>query len=194
MGSNFLGYSIIELMMYFSVYSVLGWLGEVIYHSVKKGHYVKRGFMEGYFCPLYGTIMLIGILVLPTLLDELASLFIGAFVIVMVVEFLTAFSVDLFFSKRIWDYSGRFLNIHGYTCFFHSLKMSFAMVIALVFIQPLLYGLVYAAPSWLKFILLIVFYSQLVPAWIDALADAGIEAHKVRTDKDFKKNLDNPKK
>ena len=37
------------------IYSAAGWVGEMFYCSVGKGHICeKRGFLNGFICPIYG--------------------------------------------------------------------------------------------------------------------------------------------
>ena len=43
------------LFLLFIAYSTLGWCGEMIYCSVPKGRLCeKRGFLNGFLCPIYG--------------------------------------------------------------------------------------------------------------------------------------------
>lgn len=37
------------------IYSTAGWVGEMIYHSIVIKHLSeKRGFLNGFLCPIYG--------------------------------------------------------------------------------------------------------------------------------------------
>ena len=45
---------VFEYITYFFVYSFLGWLIETIYALFVHGHFVKRGFLFGPLCPIYG--------------------------------------------------------------------------------------------------------------------------------------------
>ena len=48
------GYLMTEIALFFLVYSVIGWVTEVIYQAVSKGIVVNRGFLNGPVCPIYG--------------------------------------------------------------------------------------------------------------------------------------------
>ena len=50
----FAGMTIYNLLWFFFLYSVLGWIVEVIYHVVACGKIVNRGFLNGPVCPIYG--------------------------------------------------------------------------------------------------------------------------------------------
>lgn len=169
---------IIRLLLYFEFYAMIGWFGEIVYYGVKKGHYERRGFLHGPMCPIYGVTMLLAIVLLSTLVDELPHMVIGALFVVGLVEWVTGFILDVIFKVRLWDYRGRFLNLRGYTCAWHSIKAAFAVVVAMVFMQPILYGVIYIMPAWLKFILLLPFYIELVANWVDAIADACADRKK----------------
>ena len=44
-----------ELFLLYLAYSTLGWCGEMLYCSIPKGHICeKRGFLNGFLCPIYG--------------------------------------------------------------------------------------------------------------------------------------------
>ena len=43
-----------EAILYFMVYSFLGWCLETFYAFMVHGHFVKRGFLFGPICPIYG--------------------------------------------------------------------------------------------------------------------------------------------
>ena len=48
------------LFLLFIAYSTLGWCGEMIYCSVPKGRLCeKRGFLNGFLCPIYGRVCLL---------------------------------------------------------------------------------------------------------------------------------------
>ncbi len=43
-------YSLSEIIVLFFTYSVVGWLWEMVYRSLKDGHYDYRGFLFGSYC------------------------------------------------------------------------------------------------------------------------------------------------
>lgn len=165
-------YIVIQLMLYFVFYSIVGWAGEVIYYGVKTGHYQKRGFLKGPICPIYGVTMLFGVIILPSLIDDLPYLMLGALIIVVVVEGITGLFLDKVLGVRLWDYHGRVLNLNGYVCIWHSFKAALAVVIAMVFIHPIVNVVAFVSPSWIEFVILIPFYIELVANTVDAVADA----------------------
>ena len=49
------GMSIYQILWYFMIYSVIGWIIEVSFHAVTLGKVVNRGFLNGPLCPVYGS-------------------------------------------------------------------------------------------------------------------------------------------
>ena len=43
-----------KLVLYFVIYSFLGWILETIFALFVLGKFVKRGFLYGPVCPIYG--------------------------------------------------------------------------------------------------------------------------------------------
>ncbi|MBO6007201.1 MAG: putative ABC transporter permease, partial [Lachnospiraceae bacterium] len=48
-------YLTIEWIFIFCVYSVIGFIWETIYCSIRERQLVNRGFMKGPFLPIYGS-------------------------------------------------------------------------------------------------------------------------------------------
>ena len=43
-----------ELFIYFFIYSIIGWMAEMIYCKLYDGKWSDRGFLYGPYCPIYG--------------------------------------------------------------------------------------------------------------------------------------------
>ena len=55
-----------EMLWFFAIYSVIGWIIEVAYHAVTMGKVINRGFLNGPLCPVYGSGVLMVFAVLGT--------------------------------------------------------------------------------------------------------------------------------
>ena len=42
------------LILYFLLFACIGWIMETLYAIYNLGHFVKRGFLYGPICPIYG--------------------------------------------------------------------------------------------------------------------------------------------
>ena len=51
-----------KLLLYFLIFSFLGWVMETFYSLYELGYFTKRGFLYGPLCPIYGCGALILIL------------------------------------------------------------------------------------------------------------------------------------
>ena len=104
-----------DYLLYFLIFSFLGWCAEVIFYLFKTGRFVNRGLGFGPVCPIYG----IGISLSAALLqgiDSFVLLSLFSMAIATSVELLVGFLSDRFLEERLWDYSGEKGNILGYVC------------------------------------------------------------------------------
>lgn len=115
-------YNFTEYLWFFIIYAFIGWCIEVIYHVVKSGEFVNRGFLNGSICPIYGLGMVIIIYLLTPLKNNLFLLFIGSFLLTSFLEFLTGYILEKIFHNKWWDYSNLPFNIKGYICLDFSIK------------------------------------------------------------------------
>ena len=101
------------LIIFFFIYSIIGWLLETIYCIYELGHFEKRGFLYGPLCPIYGYGAIILLVLLQPFKKNKFSLFIYSAIIFTVFEYLVGYGLDALFSMKFWDYSNDFLNING---------------------------------------------------------------------------------
>ena len=94
-----------QLMLYFTVYSILGWVCECIYCSVPAKKFVNRGFLSGPYCPIYGFGALIVIGVLAPLGYNAAAIFFGGMILASILEYCSGFLLEQIFHMQWWDYS-----------------------------------------------------------------------------------------
>ncbi len=122
----------IKLILYFFIFSFTGWLLETAYCYSQIGSYIKRGFLYGPICPIYGFGALILIVFLSKYKNKSFNLFISAAVVCSVFEYLVSYILDAVFSLKWWDYSSEFLNLNGRI----SILFSFSWgIIAIIFIN-----------------------------------------------------------
>lgn len=163
------GYSIIQLLQLFAVYSFIGWLVDNVYCLIKDRHRFDRGILKGPYMPIYGVMMIISLLVAHQLEEDLAYMIMILFVIATTVELFAGILIHLVSSNRYWNYTGRFLNLHGYTCFHHSLKVTLLLAGCLVLVNPILMSFLAVTPPWIDLVFLIVFYICFISDSIDAI-------------------------
>ncbi|MBM6737397.1 putative ABC transporter permease [Faecalicatena fissicatena] len=138
---------IYRLLLYFFLYSFLGWCTEVAYATVKERRFVNRGFLGGPWCPIYG----VGVSAVVTLLDgfqdSLLLLYLSSFVLVTLIEGMTGFIMDKIFHHKWWDYTGLPFNIGGYVCLPFSIAWGAACLVIVKGVHPLVERLVGLLPE-----------------------------------------------
>ena len=107
-----------ELFLLYIAYSTLGWCGEMLYCSIPKGHICeKRGFLNGFLCPIYGHGALLVLYLLHGGFQNPVLTFIFGAIVTSILEYFTSWIMEFSFGIRAWDYSGTFLSIDGRTNF-----------------------------------------------------------------------------
>ena len=135
------GYSFLQVIWYFLIYSVLGWCVEVIYCTVNDGKVTNRGYLNGPVCPIYGfgMVMVLFLLRIAGFSDVTTAsvpiLFIGGMVLASAVEFLGGWGLMKLFGMRWWDYSSRPFNIGGYICLQFSIVWGLGAVAVIRIVQ-----------------------------------------------------------
>lgn len=149
-------YSIYEILVFFCIYSFLGWCVEVIYATVNSGKFVNRGFLSGPVCPICGFGVLTVVITLQPLKDNLLILFLGSVVLTSLIEFITGFILEKIFNDKWWDYSQDPFNIGGYVCLKFSLLWGLACILVVDVVQPIIYKFVNAFPLTFGEVLLVI--------------------------------------
>lgn len=125
--------------LYFSIYSFLGWICEVIYCSIPVKKFINRGFLNGPVCPVYGFGALFVIYIMEWLnIDSPILIFIFGGVIASVIEFIADILLEYVFHTRLWNYSNRKFNIKGRVCLLNSTLFATLSLILLEIIHPLI--------------------------------------------------------
>ena len=131
----------------FMLYSFIGWIYEIILVFTYGNGFVNRGFLFGPYLPVYGfgaLLILFTIrpfsknkIYLGKILITPIITFILIFFLTSIVEYSAGVMLDVFFNKRLWDYSDEILNINGLVCLTASLKFATGGTVFLYLLQPL---------------------------------------------------------
>lgn len=147
----------VKLTLFFSAYSMIGWLCESIYCSIPQKRWINRGFLNGPFCPVYGFGALLILAVLSPLLGvfefplELIVLFFTATLLTSVLEYVTSVLLEKLFHTSWWDYSNHKYQIHGRVCLMNSLLFGVMSTLVLEVLHPLISSLLIAIPRIVSF-------------------------------------------
>jgi len=129
-----------DIMFYFLIfliYSIFGWLVEVVSIYINSKKIVNRGFLIGPYCPIYGSAALILILFFKDYFNNPLVLFMIVVFIASVIEYSTSYVMEKLFKARWWDYSEKSFNVNGRICLSISLLFGFLGVFIIYIINPL---------------------------------------------------------
>lgn len=158
-----------EILWYFVIYSIMGWIAEVMYQAVHRGEIINRGFLNGPVCPIYG----FGAIFIFTAYDLIEGMIggniniyidfaIGVF-LATVLELFAGWALYHLFHARWWDYSDRKFQFHGYICLEFSLIWGFAATFVRELVQQGIERMVSHFPKGtIGIILLFLIYSVYV--------------------------------
>ena len=135
-----------KIIFYFIIYSFWGWCLESIYKTIIFKKPTNSGFLYGLFCPMYG----IGA-ILMIWAGQLSSnpivIFIMAFLIFSVWEYLVAVIIEKLFKTKYWDYSDLKFNLQGRVCLKNSLYWGILGILLIYMIQPVIRNLTEMIPD-----------------------------------------------
>ncbi len=133
-----------KLFILFFIYSIIGWIVEVIFVSVESKKIVNRGFLIGPYLPIYGVgavLITLGSIYIPYMNDSISSSFLISFVICGILEYLTSYVMEKRFSIRWWDYSTKPMNLNGRIWIGNLVLFGLAGVIVVKLINPIIFKL-----------------------------------------------------
>ena len=126
--------------LWLMIYSVIGWVYESTICSIGQRKLINRGFLNGPYCPIYGTGAVLVLLVLGRLKNPVALFFAGA-VLTCSLEYLTSWLMEKLFHARWWDYSKRKFNIGGRVCLIGAVVFGAFSVVLILFLHPFIKSL-----------------------------------------------------
>ena len=115
-----------------------GWLLETFYAISTLGYFVKRGFLYGPLCPIYGWGAIILLSILQKYKSNSLKLFIYSAIIFSLFEYIVGFALDALFAAKWWDYTNDFMNLNGRISIFYSFAWGIIAILFINHIHPFL--------------------------------------------------------
>ena len=131
---------------FFFVFSIFGWLCEILWFLYEWKELASRGFMHGPYLPIYGfgtgfcvlffkstysKKVCIGKLNIKPLL-----IFLYSFVVLSALEYISAYLLETVFGMRWWSYDNNKFNLHGRICLKNSIFFGIGGVFTMYFAYP----------------------------------------------------------
>lgn len=144
-------------ILFFFIYSFLGWLLEVICKLTSDRKFVNRGLLIGPICPIYGYGVLIMTLFLKKYLDDPIALFILIIVSCSILEYCTSYFLEKIYHTRWWDYSNYRFNINGRICLETMIPFGILGLLIMNYINPVIFNFLNSLPNYIIYIFSILF-------------------------------------
>ncbi len=154
--------TIAEYFLWFILYSVCGWIMETLLYAVRKKQAVKRGFLFGPLCPIYGVGVLLCMFLFYGKIENIFVLFFVGMLVCTVLEYVTHFVLEKLFHATWWDYSTKKFNIKGRICLQNSLFFGAGVVLIVKGLQPFVISLTHRIPQQVLLGLFFVLYTVFV--------------------------------
>ena len=154
------------LLLYFFIYSFIGWLSETLYSFCVLGHFTNRGFLFGPICPIYGFGAIIMLIFIQSYQDKPLKLFLLSAIIFSVFEYIVGSGLDAIFATKWWDYTNDFLNLNGRISILYTFFWGIAGLIFIHYVHPFVKKIVTKFlnkfPFWFQINLVTIFTLILV--------------------------------
>ncbi len=135
-----------KYLFIFAVFSIIGWVLEVIYRGIVHKKIVNPGIMSGCVVPLYGmgAIILDIICILFFNINfkfKILIIFIVSMIILTLLEFICGYVSLKYFHIRLWDYRKEKFNYKGFICLKFSIVWGLISVIYYLLINPYIHNI-----------------------------------------------------
>lgn len=162
-----------NIVIYFILYSFIGWTVEVAYAAYMEKRFVNKGFLAGPICPIYG----FGALLISGLdmfiKSESMPFYISiasAIIFTTALEYITGYVMEKLLNIKAWDYSNEVLNLHGRICLKFSLFWGILAYLQLTVLHPVLSRYVNAASQPIKQIIAVLLLGLIIIHTVKALS------------------------
>ena len=140
-------YHLTQWVLFFFIYSFIGWVWECCFVSVRKRRWVNRGFMYGPMLPIYGFGALAVLISTIRVRDSIPLIFLFGMVGATLLEYVTGAVMERLFNVKYWDYSNQKFNLNGYICLTSSLGWGLLSVLLVKFVHVPIEGAVLKIPT-----------------------------------------------
>ena len=125
-----------HILVYFVIYSFLGWVLESIVRTICERKIINTGFLIGPFCPIYGFGAIIMILFLDKFKNNMLLLFFISIIALTLWEYIVGVLLEKLFHTKYWDYSDYKFNYKGRICLTNSIAWGILGVLFINYIHP----------------------------------------------------------
>ena len=131
------------LVIVFFIASIVGWIYEVLFYLLFDGVLVNRGFLYGFYVPVYGMGALLIVILLKRFKKNLVIFFVLTMIVTGVLEYAIGALMFGLYHKTWWSYDGLFLNINGYVCLRSVVSFAVGGLLLIYVVEPLIAAFCY---------------------------------------------------
>lgn len=158
----------------FFIYSILGFLFESILMMVSGNHFFNSGVLYGPWAFIYGIAIFILMLLDKFLKErklpkwgELVLFYIGATILMTLIEFIGGNLIEKIFHLVYWDYTNMAHNFGNYICLEISLFWGLFATLVNYLLTPLTKKLAKKIPWYVTILLIILFIADIIATIIN---------------------------
>lgn len=130
-------YQISQFFMKFILFSLFGYIAEMLMCIIVDKKITNRGFLCGPVIPIYGVGSIFLILLLERYRNEPIVVFVFGIIITTILEYITSYLLEKIFHNRWWDYSQNKFNINGRICLLNSFLFGIGSLIIIYLANPI---------------------------------------------------------
>ena len=136
-------YELTSIILFFFIFSFVGWLWEVALYLFRDGILVNRGTLYGPWLPIYGVgctliVLLTKFKIFRKMLKNPMLTFAVVMALCSIIEYATSWYIELTTGVRYWDYTGVFLNVNGRICLECSIFFGLGGALCVYIVAPFL--------------------------------------------------------
>ncbi len=162
---------VFSLFILFIIYSILGFLVEVLDTLYTEKKLVNRGFLIGPYCPIYGIGALLVSFLLKNYTNNPLVLLILSIFICAIVEYFVSYLLEKVFNTRWWDYSHKKYNINGRICIENLIPFGIGCLLVIYLLNPFFTKLIDKIPNYILIIISSILFIIFI---IDIIVSLGI--------------------
>ena len=129
-------YQICLLFMKFLLFSMIGYVVEMIMCAIVDKKIANRGFFCGPIIPIYGVGSLLLIWILKPFRENILLVILLSMLITTTIEYFTGYALEKIFHNKWWDYSKEKFNLHGRICLKNTVLFGIGGPIILYILNP----------------------------------------------------------
>ncbi len=124
------------LFLKFIIFSMVGYVVEMIACAITDKQIANRGFLCGPVIPIFGVGSFLLIWMLKPFYDNVFLVIILSMLITTTIEYITALILEHIFHNKWWDYSKEKFNFQGRICLKNTLLFGFGAPFVLYILDP----------------------------------------------------------